>query len=261
MDHMGKVLARGTVALLAFGLLGGRTAAPSESVDARGVYASANDAYLAERYDEAIDGYQRVIGSGLHHPDVYYNLGNAYYRKGALGRAIANYLRANRLAPRDRDVAHNLALAASQVRDRLPNAQGGLLRRWLTVVQQRLSLQEQAWLELLLYGAIFLALACGLFDPSRRAGLTRIAIVTACAWLAALGSLLIAVSHSAAGARGVVAAQSVDVRAAPSDHAAGRFTLHEGTICDILRRRDSWLEIRLGGEPSGWVPTRALEIL
>ena len=100
----------------------------------------ANQHYEAGQYSEAAAIYETILASGLHHSSVYYNLGNAYFKQGDLGRAILNYRRAQRLDPRDADVTANLSIARTQTVDKLEiPAEGGLsnlvemAEEWLTL--------------------------------------------------------------------------------------------------------------------------------
>ena len=72
------------------------------------LYITANRDYNEGRYQKAIEGYLRLFDSGYVNGHLYYNLGNAYFRSGQLGRAILNYKRAELLIPRDADLNFNL---------------------------------------------------------------------------------------------------------------------------------------------------------
>ena len=86
-----------------------------------------NQLYESGVYDLAAQNYQMLIDAGIDDGAVYYNLGNAYFKLGDLGRAILNYKRAERLLPRDQDVDANLQLARAQTRDRLEQDGSGLV--------------------------------------------------------------------------------------------------------------------------------------
>jgi len=77
----------------------------------------ANRAYKNDQFQEAIDGYLKLIENGFKNGHIYYNLGNAYFRIGDLGRAILFLERAHLLIPRDDDLLFNLAHARNQAVD------------------------------------------------------------------------------------------------------------------------------------------------
>ena len=74
-------------------------------------FASANQAYLAGKVDEAVEGYEKLIAEGYGSSDVQYDLGTALLAQGKLGRAVLALERAKRQAPGDDDIA---ALASWQ---------------------------------------------------------------------------------------------------------------------------------------------------
>ena len=89
----------------------------AEGPSAEELYFEASRAYKEDRYQEAIDGYFQLIDNGYVNGHLYYNLGNAYFRSGQLGRAILNYKRAQLLIPRDADLNFNLRYALDQTQD------------------------------------------------------------------------------------------------------------------------------------------------
>jgi tetratricopeptide (TPR) repeat protein len=102
---------------------------------------TASQLYEAGQYAQAAQAYQQLVDQGFADGALYYNLANAHFKQGDYGRAVLNYLRAERLDPRDPDVQANLELARAQTVDQLQ------------VVEQQdlfdvLSRASQSWLSL-----------------------------------------------------------------------------------------------------------------
>ena len=81
--------------------------------------AEANAQYERGEYADAAQQYEALIDSGYEDAALYYNLGNAYFKNGDLGRAVLNYLRAEELSPRDPDIRANLEFARARTVDRV----------------------------------------------------------------------------------------------------------------------------------------------
>ena len=98
------------LAILAGGiwLLGSGEAADAATVDA------ANQLYVSGHYGEAARIYEQELARGVQDSAIYFNLGNAYFQQGDMGRAVLNLQRAAELAPRDDDIQANLELARQQ---------------------------------------------------------------------------------------------------------------------------------------------------
>ncbi len=83
-----------------------------------GAFAKANDAYLAGEYAQAVRGYEELVAEGAKNPVIFFNLGNAYYKQGRLGLAIANFERALHLQPGFEEARDNLAVAVMHTRQK-----------------------------------------------------------------------------------------------------------------------------------------------
>src|SRR3954470_2052187 len=79
----------------------------------------ADKTYDSRKYGEAIQCYEKLISEGFKAHQLYFNLGNAYYRDGQIGKAIYNYELALKMEPNDEDVRINLGIAASKTIDKV----------------------------------------------------------------------------------------------------------------------------------------------
>jgi tetratricopeptide (TPR) repeat protein len=223
------------------------------------VFARANQLYEEGRYEEAAAKYQGIVASGLKNGRVYYNLGNTYFKQDKLGLAILNYERAQRLMPRDKDIKANLAYARSQIVDKIKTPSPGLVGRWLTSLQELLTIDETT------------ILAWGLYLV-----MTILALLAAFVWrwrrfcLYALGflSLLLILSLTSLGVKlyrqehireAVVTAKQVEILSGPGENYLLEFTVHEGTTLTVREERGEWRRVRLWGDLEGWVQKAGLQ--
>ncbi len=225
--------------------------------------AQGNQRYQDGDYAAAVQAYQGVIQGGFESADLYYNLGNAWFKSGDLGRAILAWERARALRPHDADVAANLELARSLTADDVHP----MPRFWLLSV-------VSWWVDLIprtaLIGAVGLAwlalmagLAVRILAPARAGAVGR--------WLAIAGAVVVlvlgtnlAVRELGIGRheRAVILATVVPVRSAPSDDDdLTLFEVHEGTTVRVDQTSDTWAEIVLDDGKVGWIPTSAFEVI
>ena len=221
---------------------------------------SANERYHAGEFSQAIEDYEAITEAGIQNSNVYYNLGNAYFKRGDLGRAILNYRRAHRFDPRDADITANLRLARSQTVDRL-EASGVEQFNFGRIVGQWLTLREMAVLLLMFW--LLICLCVSLMIATRRyhrvwslliAGWTILLV----AGLATIGSSFYLEQQFP---EAVVIVPEIDVTAGPGTAAnfSVNFSLHMGAEVQIIDRRLGWRQIALPGSLNGWVPTDAIE--
>lgn len=227
---------------------------------AQSAAAAAAHAYEAGKFAEAATGFQSAIAAGLDHATLHYNLGNAYFKQGQVGRSIASYLRALRRDPRDRAARANLERARTLTRDEAfePLTLPVFLRpvAWLYA---RLSLNEWTVLALCCLGLLAAAGICaqwGWLTASLRqvAAWAAIAGVVACGGMAAVHY-----RSEVALSTGVVVVPEVEVRSGPGSEYNLAFKIHEGLQLFISERRGEWVQIDLGGKLVGWVPADRIE--
>ena len=83
------------------------------------VFLEANEALIAENYKDAIVKYESILSNGYESTELYYNLGNAYYRDKSIGKSIWAYSSALEISPRNSDIIHNLSIANTRIVDRI----------------------------------------------------------------------------------------------------------------------------------------------
>lgn len=225
------------------------------------LWESANAAYVAGDYDRAVGDYTRILDGGLHSAALYYNLANALFKRGELGRAILYYNRALRLSPSDEDIRHNLEYAERMTKDNIEAVPEFFLATWLRSVRSSLSCSAWTVLSLAAFAAL---LALGLLYmlsqrlAARKAGFYGMAVallffvVTS---LFAWGGRRDILDRSEA----VVMGSSVPVKSSPDRSATDLFVLHEGTKVTIGDTLEGWAEIRIADGNKGWIELGRIE--
>lgn len=228
------------------------------------IYEQGNQLYQAGDHAAALEAYQAVRAAGFESSDLYYNLGNAYFKTGDLGRSILHYERALRLASRDPDVLANLELARSLTADEVEP----LPRFWLlSAFWWWVDLLPRSALIAVVSTAYLLAMG-GLCVRILSRGLT---VGRVGAWLAAGGgvvvllvgtNLLIRELGAGEPVRGIILVEEVAVQSAPAaDDDLTLFQVHEGTRVRVDQRTETWSEVVLDDGKVGWVPTEVMEII
>lgn len=216
-----------------------------------------NDAYLHGDYDAAVAAYEELDRQGVVSPDLYFNLGDAYFKKGALGPAIWAFERAAALDADDEDVRYNLEqsrkLAARQARDRIEGEDRDPL--WIRAVTA-VSPSTETWVFLVLYLSLFaLLFARRRASEDARPALGAAAAILAFATLIAGGAL----AGRAVLSRvpfGVVLPDQLAVKEGADVNYKTGFQVHAGLRVRLLEHDQDWLRIRLANGLEGWVRAR-----
>lgn len=220
-----------------------------------------NDAYCAGNYAEAVRCYENILSSDNVSPELYYNLGNAYYRQEEIGRAILNYERALRLKPNDRDSRENLALANSKTQDQIAVLPQFFLSRWYQQMIQWFS--PKGWRTVLLIVLLALSACAVIFVLSRNYNVRK-GTLLGLLLLTLLLALTIACNCSAAKAfrnhrTAIVTQPLIVVKSAPEAGSVEKLVLHEGAKVTISEELSGWYRIHLSDGNNGWVETQTVE--
>jgi tetratricopeptide (TPR) repeat protein len=220
-----------------------------------------NQMYQQERLEEARAAYESVVGMGYGSGELFYNLGNTYYRSGEIAPAILNYERALRYIPQDEDLRHNLQLANLLITDRIePTPRLFFLEFW-DDLKNAMSLQGTTWLAYLAYLLVFVSLT--VLFLARTYLLKKIGMVAAVVSLFFFASLLILFVAKLADFteenEAIVMEPVVTVKNSPDAGSSDAFVLHNGVKVEIVDSVNDWIEIRLADGKVGWIELSTVE--
>ena len=220
-----------------------------------------NKAYIEGNYEQAIEEYKAILDGGEYSMKLYYNLANAYFKTGAIGKSILYYNKALRIAPSQEDVRHNLAIAEAQTKDRISVIPEFFLNRWLRTLRNSMSCT--AWSIASLVSFALLLVFALLFLLASRIRWRKAGFYGAlCGFLLFLVTTSFAVSsrndmlqHDEA----IVMGTAISVKSSPDRSATDLFVLHEGTKVSVISEVDEWREITIADGKKGWVEVKNIE--
>lgn len=223
------------------------------------LYNRGNKLYREENFEEAIEAYAQA-SIKIRNPALYYNLGNAYYRTGDIGRAGLNYERALKLDPRNPDIKQNLAYLKLQMADKVVPVEQSFLEKTMSFAVSFLSLNEWVTVCLVFYlfgmGALFILI----IHPGNRTALAA-AVLAAVLLIAAFPFAGSRYYHDRVEVRAVALASSVDARSAPQEEEDVVFSFHAGISMKVRDTRMGWHQVVLPNGLSGWVKADDIGII
>ena len=236
------------------------TAAPAKvaftKVDADKEYAKGNYLQASKDYSDLLK-----VGESV---ELYYNLGNCYYRLGNITKSIIAYEKAHRLSPSDRDVTFNLEFVREKTIDKIERQEKNFFSAGYTMLQNLMDMDAWACLSIV---AFFVCL-----------GMAMLFLLGRDEWMRKLGFYVALLSvfvfvfstlfawqqkhNFDARDRAVVVAPSASVKLTPSDSSADAVVVHEGTAVQIVDRTMSdWYSVKLDDGKEGWLKRNSLEII
>ncbi|MGB2958204.1 MAG: tetratricopeptide repeat protein [Bacteroidota bacterium] len=225
------------------------------------VFQQGNQMYQLGRLEEARGAYESIIATGYGSGELFYNLGNTYYRSGEIALAILSYERALRYMPQDDDVRHNLQLANLLITDRIePTPQLFFLEFW-DDLKNAISIQGTTWLAYLAYLLVIASLTLLLLARTYLA--KKIGMISVVVSLFLFASLLILFAAKLADfteeSEAIVMEPVVTVKNSPDAGSSDAFVLHNGVKLEIVDAVNEWIEIRLADGKVGWIELSAVE--
>ena len=216
-------------------------------------FTKANQAYSEGRFQEAADGYQSVIASGRWNANLFYNLGNTWFRLGDFGQAILNYERARALDPNHPEASANLRLARDEAR--ALELRKDSLERYLvmaTPTQYAIAASAAFWVMLFVLTRLVLY---------RRRSAGQLTLVGVALLVCALSIFALYTLENGTHGRAlaIVTGKDIEARLATADSASSILTLPAGSEIRVLSERGEWVYAALPNEQRGWIPARAVE--
>lgn len=227
------------------------------------IFNQANKAYMQKDYPTAISLYSDIISAGNVSADVYYNLGNAYFKNNQLSNAILWYERALRIEPSNEDIIHNIAFANSRITDEMEIMPVFFLNRWFKNMYSLLSSTAWAVASIVLCVCLFLlvVILCLSLSVKRRIFLFFASIAM---FLFVAMSITFAYMQHKQSMRkdeAIIMRMSVVVKSMPDKAGTDLFTVHEGLKVQLMDKVGNWIEVVFPNGHKGWIEETSVEII
>ena len=229
--------------------------------DPEDLFREGNIAYNKGDYDRAIVYYDSISSFGVHSPELYFNLGNAYYKKNAIASSILNYEKALLLDADNDQLINNLTYAQNMTLDRFTSLPESELKKATTDLLFLTSVR--GWT--IVFVAVFwlAALLFFLFVSSNGSIRKRLFFSGFVVSLLLTVLALVVILQQKKSLRNtnpaIVFAQSESFRSEPNLRSEVLLTIHEGAKVFVVERVEDWIKIRLQNGSIGWIPSTSVQ--
>ena len=220
---------------------------------AQAEFAKTNQEYAQGHFKEAITGYEALVRSGQWNANLFYDLGNAYFRTRDFGRAILNFERALALDQHHPEATANLQIARDE--SRALELQPTRLERYLqfaSINQYSIAAAVAFWLGI--FGIVAL-----IFARRRSAALMSLSILCLLVCAMVVWAIHTLDNGSRGRALAIVTGNDVQARLATADTANSVLALPAGSEIKILSTRGDWMYAALPNDLRGWIQTKNAE--
>jgi len=228
------------------------------AADVSAEFNAANKLYAEGKFADAAGTYEKILQSKAVSPALYFNYGNAEFKSGNFGRAIAAYRHAAQLTPRDAEVRANLEFARNQVQGpTLHESRWSRTAGWLGL----LTLNEWTGLAAVALWLTFALLAAMQIRPALKTALRGFVLGAVGVTLLSCACLGMDASIYFSRETAVIVAPEVTARSGPFEEAQSAFTARNGAELAVLDHRDNWLQVTDGSGRIGWIQRKQVETL
>jgi len=233
----------------------------AQNVDS--LFVAANNLYKEGKFEKAIEKYKKVETKKLVSTELYYNLGNSYYKLNKVGPSIYHYEKALKLDPSNEDVKNNLVFAKRLALDNIEVLPQTVLQKFNTNYLQKLTYNQ--WAVVVIVFSILGSLLFLLFYFAEIPARKRFYFITSIGSFSLLiASLFITYNQyniSKKNKEAIVFAEKTEIRNAPTLNSEIVFTLHEGTKVIVLDAVDNWKKVKIKDGKLGWIISEDIKLL
>ena len=219
------------------------------------LFEQGNTLYNDGNYTEAIEKYHAILDSGKHSTELYFNLGNSYYKLNNIAPSIYYYEKALQLAPNDKDILNNISFARNMtidVVDTIPEVGFSKIIKSVTNMMSFDAWSKIAVSLVILFVILFLSYYFSYTSFKKRLAFigSLASVVLACA---ALSLAYHKYNLEKNDKPAIVFAKESQIKSEPNLRSTEAFKLHEGTKVQILDTVQNWKKIKLADGKIGWI--------
>jgi tetratricopeptide (TPR) repeat protein len=217
------------------------------------IWEQANTAYDNNSFDKALEGYLQLLERGSRSPEIYYNLGNVYFKTNKIGMAIAAYRLRLKLDPSFIVAKENLAYVRNFTIDKVEKPSEGFIQNiWLNITKA-FSAEGYFKTTIMIYWLLSLIITISIIRIGKKEFFTYMLILLAVLFI--LGSVLsyFVINETVKTKWGVIISASAELREGPGEDFDKIFTGHEGLEFKILSQRQDYYLVELTNGLKGWI--------
>ena len=222
-----------------------------------------NDFYQNKEYEEAIKSYESILQQGYLSGDLYYNLGNAYFRIGAIGNAILFYERALKVSPSHEDAAYNLRIANARTVDKIQEIPPLFFIKWWNILLSTFT--STGWQTIIFIFYILLLTCIAVYFLVRNLQIQKYAFIFGSLNIAALLIAVIlffsSLERESSNDYGILLKSVATAKISPDAQSNDAFVIHEGIKFRIEDQVKNWVKIKLADGKVGWLTENSFDLI
>ncbi|WP_435254089.1 tetratricopeptide repeat protein [Tenacibaculum sp. A30] len=227
------------------------------------LFSNANSLYKEGNYEEAIKLYKQIESQNIASSELYYNLGNCYYKLNKVAPTIYNYEKALQLNPLNEDAKNNLIFAKRLTLDRIEALPKSVFQKFNENYLQKLTYNAWAIVTVVIsfIASILFLLFYFAYSPNKKRLYFSTSIISFLLLIISITITYSQYSQSKNTIEAIIFTEEISIKNEPTSNSDEVFTLHEGTKVLVLDSVDNWKKIKLADGKIGWTQSKNLKEL
>jgi len=227
------------------------------------LFEKATEAYNGGEFQKAIELYEKILENNQHSSALYFNLGNAFYKKSEIGPSIYYYEKALLLNPNDTEIKNNLGYAQNMRLDAIEEMPQTAFAKFYNTTIALLTFEQWAYLSIAMVVSFVIAYIAyySLFGATQKRVSFIISIIAIIICFSSVAFAYLQFEKFQKDNPAIIFSREIAVTSEPNKRSERIFTLHEGTKVNVLETLDDWQKIKIADGQTGWLPSENLKLL
>lgn len=222
-------------------------------------YENGMKAYQNNQFALSIQEFEYILNHDLDSPELYYNLGNSYYRLGDISGSIWSYESCLKIYPNHEDAKYNLILANLRVKDRVVLPEPPVYLRLYMSIKEKFT--SDMWITITLFFLLLFSISISLskflmFDMLHYLSGVMLTIICICLFLT-LHSIWTINSND----EGIIYSAKIEAHSEPNKYSTRLFEVHEGLKVSVDQFFENWVKIELIDGKAGWIEQDQIRLI
>ena len=222
-------------------------------------YENGVNAYRIGQFNLAVQEFEVILENNWDSPELYYNLGNAFYRSGNTAGAVWAYESCLKLSPTHTNASYNLKLANLKVKDRVDLPKPPLYLKWYLGIKEQFTPSE--WINISLFILLLFSLAATLCRFLSNSVLINLRGIVLSVLFVAMFFTIHSIWTKNSVKDGIIYDSKVEVRSEPNSFSTRLFEVHAGLKVSIGQISDNWITIELLDGKTGWIENNQIRVI
>jgi len=224
---------------------------------------SANKYYSDAKYEKAINLYNSIIDKGFESAELYYNIGNAYFKSEDIANAILYFEKAKKIKPNDEDINYNLEVANSRISDKIEEIPELFFVKWWRNIKNLYCVDT--WAKISVFTISFFFVLALVYFMSKNNLMRKFSffsgIILIILFTISLNFSIKKYKSTINQNEGIIFTPSITVKSSPNKNSVDLFVVHEGTKIKVIDELGEWVEIKIANGSVGWLKKENLKMI